>query len=129
MMGRFLCKVGIELLCEKDPQAARSSDLDMARNYARFGNLSKLWPIFHFRSGSITDLKEYSKDEEGYYETVDYYSYSIADFDNQYLLFRFSIGTDNWVISLNDPFPNPRIRKAVPGEKLDLIWYPKEKWQ
>lgn len=129
MMGRFLCKVGIELLCESNPNDARSNDLDLARNYARFGDTSNLWPIFYFKNGSLSDLKEYGKDNEGFYETVNYYSYSIAKFEEKYLLFGFSMGTDNWLISLNDPYPNPRIQQAVPGKKLDLIWYSKEEWQ
>lgn len=37
MLGRFLCKVGLELLCSEDPAKARSSEFDAARRYARGG--------------------------------------------------------------------------------------------
>ena len=39
------------------------------------------------------------------------------------------MGTDNWVICLNDPYPNPVICDAFPGEMLSLIWYSREEWQ
>jgi hypothetical protein len=126
MFGRFLCKVGIELLCLKDRNLASTQDLDKARRYARFGEFDGLWPIFHFSKGSLDDLKEITQDNLGFKEEINCYSYSLFEYQHSYLLFLFSMGTDYWVISLNDPFPTPVIQNAFPDDKLELIWYPKE---
>jgi hypothetical protein len=44
MLGRFLCKVGLELLCLSDPNQARLDSLSIARRYARFGEFKELYP-------------------------------------------------------------------------------------
>lgn len=126
MMGRFLCKVGIELLCLHDPIDARSEALFAARKYARFGKFDQIWPLFHFSRGNLHDFIRYSVDEEGVIQEVDYYSYSLFHYGDNQLLFRFSMGTDNWVICLDNPYPHPIIRNAFPEDKLKLIWYPKD---
>jgi len=128
MLGRFLCKVGLELLCFEDPIRARSSKFDAARRYAREGNQSKLWPIFHYSSEEISNLKKYLQGDQDVYERVTCYSFSLAEFRDRYTLFGFSIGTDNWIVSLNDPYPTPEIREAIPGGNLRLIWYADEQW-
>lgn len=56
-LGRFLCKIGVELLCSVDPTGARADAFKSARNYARYGSTSDLWPIFHYSSGGIRDLR------------------------------------------------------------------------
>jgi hypothetical protein len=129
VFGRFLCKVGIELLCLRDRNLARSKDLDKARRYARFGEFDGLWPIFHFSKGTIDDLKELRIDDLGFEEEVKCYSYFLFEYQKNYLLFLFSMGTDYWVVSLNDPFPTPVIREAFPDNKLELIWYSKEQYK
>lgn len=58
MLGRFLCKVGIELLCVADPADARTSRFDAARHYARCGPSRPLWPILWAQDGEIDDLKK-----------------------------------------------------------------------
>jgi len=35
----------------------------------------------------------------------------------------FTVGTDAWIVSLNDPYPTPAILETFAGPKLDLIWY------
>lgn len=125
-MGRFLCKIGIELVCLNDAVRARSSGLEKARKFARFGESQNLWPIFYFAKGSIDDLRRVRSDEKGLVEDVDCYSYALLEVGVSYLLLRFSMGTDNWVVCLNDPYPTPEINRAFPGEKLKLIWYSPE---
>ena len=39
------------------------------------------------------------------------------------LLVVLTVGTDVWVVCLNDPYPTPIIQDAVPGVPLKLIWY------
>lgn len=62
-------------------------------------------------------------DEEGLVEDIDCYSYALRDFGATYLLLRFGMGMDNWVVCLNNPYPTPEIRQAFPGKNLKLIWY------
>jgi hypothetical protein len=126
MLGRFFCKVGLELICSKNPDLARSGDFEKARRYARFGEFEGLWPIFHFSKGELSELRRVRKDEIGWLADVDCYSYSLFICNEQYWLFLFSMGTDNWIVSLNDPFPTPIIQEAFPNDKLNLIWYTPE---
>lgn len=125
VLGRFLCKVGIELICTTDRRRARSAALARARHYARFGEVEGLWPIFQFSTGRLADLKHSKQEGNEAVEEVLCYSYAVLDFGNRYLLFRFTIGTDNWVICLNDPYPHPEIRNAFPDCHLNLVWYSK----
>jgi hypothetical protein len=123
MLGRFFCKIGLELISLDNPDFARSEIFKKARRYARFGEFDGLWPIFHFSKGEPSDLHRYRKDKLGWREDVNCYSYSLFVCNEQYWLFLFSMGTDNWIVSLNDPFPPPIIQEAFPNDKLSLIWY------
>ncbi len=123
MFGRFLCKTGIELMRTVDSIQALAPQFDSARQYARYGTFAGIWPIFHYSHGDIDDLRERVSRGTEHFEEVTCYSYSIVDFESRYILYRFSMGTDNWVISLNDPFPPLEIMAAFPGARLDLIWY------
>ncbi|MBI9050126.1 MAG: hypothetical protein JEZ00_11945 [Anaerolineaceae bacterium] len=129
MLGRFLCKVGLELLCLNDSNQAKSDEFQASRQYARFGEFKGLWPIFHFTNGSLRELRRINTDEEGLLEEVDCYSYSLLFLKQDYVLFLFTMGTDNWVISLNDPYPKPAIRDVFPNNQLNLIWYSNEEWK
>ena len=55
-------------------------------------------------------------------EKVIIYSYEFVEVA-AYTIFRFSMGVDNWLICLDDPYPRPIIRAAFPGHDLELIWY------
>lgn len=123
IMGRFFLKVGLELICSKDSLHSRSDSFSLARRFARFGDFEGLWPIFHFQSGNLKDLKEQRIDRRGVTEEVFCYSYRLLEVVDKYMLSVLTIGTDTWVICLNDPYPTPAIRSAFPDEKLDLIWY------
>jgi hypothetical protein len=121
MLGCFLCKVGIELVCTLDQNDARSDNFRSAREFARFGSFSGLWPIFHFSMGKIQDLLRHRREPSTTKET-EYYSYVLVRC-HEYLLFHFGIGTDHFIISLNDPYPTPVIRQAFPYADLQMIWY------
>ena len=123
MMGRFFCKVGVELLCLDDPERARSPAFDQARDFARIGKGNDLWPIFHGQSGTLQDLKKRSVDAEGVLEEVFCYHYRLLEIRSRYTLLVLTVGTDVWVVSLNDPYPTPVIREALPHTTLELIWY------
>lgn len=126
MMGRFLCKVGVELVCLTDPTLARGGELRTARRFARQAAFEGLWPIFHFQSGTIASLETRTVDEQGPIEEVACYSYRLVNLGGTYTLLAFTVGTDTWVICLNDPFPTPSIRSCFPGQELALIWYSPE---
>jgi hypothetical protein len=132
MTGRFLGKIGLELLCLKDPDLARTPEFDDMRNYARRGTILDIWPLFHFLDGQIKDLVWLEPTVEGFKEEILCFSYAIFNVDgliapyNRYTLLRFTIGTDNWVICLNDRYPHPIIRNQFKGHELKLIWYSME---
>jgi len=123
MMGRFFCKVGLELLCLADPNYARSEAFSQSRRFARFGEFNGLWPIYHATSGEIRDLRHSYFDSAGCWQEVLCYRYGVCDFQGRYVLFALTVGTDTWVVSLNDPFATPDIQLAFPGMELKLIWY------
>jgi len=123
MMGRFFCKIGVELVCVADPVRARSDTFDQARQYARFGKVDWLWPVFHTEIGNLKDLRKRTTDSDGPIEEVFCYHYRLVDIGGKYVLLALTIGTDTWVVSLNDPFPTPVIRSAFPNNELSLIWY------
>lgn len=126
MMGRFLCKVGIELICSYDSDIARADTYSEARRFSRFGDFKGLWPIFHFQSGNMKDLKKQRKDSQGILEEVLCYHYQLFEVTRKYTVFSLNVGTDTWVISLNDPYPTQVICSAFPGQRLSLIWYRNE---
>jgi hypothetical protein len=132
MTGRFLGKVGLEILCLDDPQLAYTPEFDDIRNYARGGTTSDIWPLFHFSNGRIEDLIWLEPTIGGFKEEVLCYSYALFHADgivakhSQYTLLRFTIGTDNWVICLNDRYPHPIIREQFKDHDLKLIWYSRD---
>jgi hypothetical protein len=123
IMGRFFLKVGLELMCSTDPFLSRSDDFSRARHFARYGDFENLWPIFHFQSGNIENLKEQREDSQGIVEEVFCYSYRFFEVADKYTLFTLTVGIDTWIVCLNNPYPTPAICSAFPNEKLNLIWY------
>jgi hypothetical protein len=115
--------VGIELLCHSDTKLARSKEFMKARRFARFGEFEGLWPIFHVELGDIKAPKERATDADGILEEVFVYQYQLFNVVNMYTILGLTVGTDAWIVSLNDPYPSTIIRPAFPAHKLDLIWY------
>lgn len=125
MMSRFLGKVGIGVLATADLQMAMEVRFDALRNYARQGDVQRTWPLFHFsdeKSQSWKKPKLLGPTGDVLLEEVECYSYVFLEVAG-YTLFRFSIGTDNWVICMDDRYPSPAIRGAFPEKDLKLIWY------
>jgi hypothetical protein len=106
-----------------DSEQARAEAYDQSRRFARDGDFKGLWPIFHAQSKNLKDLTHQYADSEGVLEDVFCYEYRLLDFKGKYTLFALTVGTDTWVISLNDPFPTPEIELAFPELPLKLIWY------
>lgn len=123
MMGRFFCKVGVELICSKDREFARSDVFSQARGFSRFGDFKGLWPIFHVQSGSPNDLRERRTDSQGIIEEVFCYEYRVLEVSAICRVLSLTVGTDTWIVCLNDPYPHPMIRSAFPDQELQLIWY------
>jgi len=132
MLGRFLGKIGLGVLAISEPQRAYDKKFDRIRSYARFGNSEEIWPIFHYTKGDIGQWRStilFGAKGEALLEEVECYSWEIVKVGNAYELFRFSMGMDSWVISLNDPYPTPVIKSAFPDQELNLIWYSHEQWR
>lgn len=47
----------------------------------------------------------------------------MLEIDKKYTVVDFGIGTDHWLMLLNDPFPHSLIREAFPGRDVELIGY------
>lgn len=126
VFGRFLCKIGIELLCISNQDVARSARFEQARRFARYGDSRALWPIFHFAKGNIGDFRKIRVDRESPIEQVDCFGYSLLEVSQRYTLVHLRVGTDNWFICLDDPFPTPEITSAFPEQTVQRIWYSPE---
>lgn len=120
LLGRFLAKIGIELLCAGDKYDPRGDRFKDCRLYARYGSQNSLWPLFHFTEGTISGLARVNL--EGSVD-VDCYSYEIKSAGDEYVLFCLGVGTDRWVMCLDHKYPDPVIRDAFGGKELQLIWY------
>jgi len=128
MMGRFLCKIGMELICTVDPEEARSSRFDLARRYAREGSTNWLWPILMYSAGDYHGLKKWGRDEDGYYITSECYSFLLGDVERNRFL-EFGIGTDRYIITLDEPQSEVIAAAAVQDHRCRLLWYhPSEIW-
>lgn len=121
-IGRFLGKIGLELICLHNELVAHSTEFDNIRRYVRRGSTNDHWPIFHTTQGAIKDLFNYMEDGDTIKEDVVCYSYRLLEVA-PYVIFNFVVGTDSWVICLNDRYPTPAILSAFSGQKLELMWY------
>lgn len=116
MMGRFLGKIGLEMLARDHADFARSPRFDAARRFVRFGEPVKfLWPIFHLGSGSHP--------QSPHTEVTVFDTDGLIKGGDSYTLSCLTLGTETWVICLNDPLPHPVIRKSFPTRDLKLITY------
>jgi len=104
-IGRFLGKIGLEFLCRKDPEQARSAMFDDLRQYIREGIQKEIWPLFHATKGRLEELRAYHKREGEWCETVLCYEHSIRQAYEAYWLFSLRVGTDVWAICMNDRYP------------------------
>jgi len=102
MLGRFLCKIAVELICLKDPDSARSHKFADARKFAREGSTTELWPIFHLRPDHFEPLKRYSMDSDDLVITCDSYSFELIEFMDRFTLFALAVGHDVWAICVNE---------------------------
>jgi hypothetical protein len=127
-MGRFFGKIALELLCTKDPTAARSARYDELRSYVRKGIRRDIWPVFYSRVGDLSDVSRTGKDDAGYFEEVVCFEYSLVTIGD-YDLFSFRVGVDQWTVCMNDPYPMPTIQGAFPETPLQLVWYSLDEWR
>lgn len=123
MLGRFLCKVGLELICHVDPSEARSARFDRARRFARFGPWKPLWPMLSYECGSIEEQKTIKFDEQGAYVETECHSYWLGDVRG-FRIFEFGIGTSRYVISLDEPFCPLLLEAEMANPLHRVLWYP-----
>lgn len=126
-IGRFLGKIGIELICRYDRDKAREEEFRTLRKYIREGSLQDLWPIFHKVEGDIKSLFGYITSDNQVEEKVECYSYRLLQITT-YTVFNLKVGTDSWFICLNQKFPHPDIRNFM-GNDVNAIWYSKKQWK
>lgn len=128
-LGRFLGKIAIELYCLSDAARARHQRYNALRRYSRFGISQDIWPIFHCTIGSISELRQMEQDDEEVLLHSLCYQYSLADGPDGYELFSVRVGTDQWTLCTNDPYPTPAIREVFADRKLALMWYDRNEWK
>lgn len=127
-LGRFLGKIGLELLCLKNPAEARSVRYDELRTYVRRGIKREIWPLFHATIGTMHELRRVFDDGADHLEEVLCFDYSLLVV-GEYDLFSLRVGIDQWTICMNDPYPAPVIQSAFPETPLRLVWYSRGEWQ
>lgn len=128
MMGRFLCKIGVELLCVADSVEARHGQFDEARVYARQGSMAWLWPILHYQEGSLNQLKQWRHDDKGWLVEAECYTYWLGQV-NQHRVFEFGIGIDRYVITLDGPFSRLLLETQEANPGTQVLWYPPEAYR
>lgn len=129
-LGRFLGKIGIELICSYDSVFARSNEFDELRKYVRQGTQKELWTLFHSSIGKIESLFLFEETEDQLKENIVCYSYSLKQIE-KYFVLNLIVGTDSWIICLNHNNPTSilEIKKGFPDQNLQLIWYAKDEWK
>jgi len=126
-IGRFLGKIGIEIICHDNQEKARLDEFNEIRKYVREGSQMEIWPIFHSTEGDINSSFEYIKKAGNLEEKVTCYTYRVFQI-GAYTLLNLKIGTDSWFICLNQQFPHPEIIKFM-GNNVKAIWYSKQQWK
>ncbi len=126
-IGRFLGKIGIELICLYDRTTAREDQFADIRKYIREGSLKEIWPIFHETQGIVKDAFNYKLRKKNIEEIVTCYSYSLFKVGG-YIVFKLCVGTDTWFICLNQKFPHPSICQHM-GNSVNAIWYSSKQWK
>lgn len=127
-IGRFIGKIGIELICLQDRNLARSEEFQPIKDYVRRGFKDELWPVFH------SSDRDVEKDPPRRYETIngviteviECYSYSLLQ-TNGYWVFNLKTGRDSWFVCLNQQFPHPSLVPFL-GTRMNTLWYPKSSW-
>ena len=129
IIGRFLGKIGLELLASINYELAITSAFDELRNFVRFGSVNELWPIFWGSYGNLKDLKgPFIKKFDGIEQEINCYSYSLGISVNNEYCFAFLIGTDLLMINLSNRQPNPEFLKYLEVDHVNCVWYPDDSW-
>ena len=114
MMARFLGKIGLEILARDYPNLVRTLHFDQIRQFTRYGQPVRfLWPIFYGTTGgapTATPCEVCVLD-------------SNPDRKTTYTLSILTLGSECWIICLNDPYPTPEIKKSFPNIKIQALTY------
>ncbi len=102
LVGRFLLKMGIELLATSTTDV-RSSCFDSARQYARFGRCKQKWEVAYGLYPDRKDLLvEKREDEIGPLETRQIYRYEMGGMADGRIIFCFMFINHVFAICLSD---------------------------
>lgn len=129
ILGRFLGKMGLELLALTELNSALSSEFDEIRSFVRYGSTKHLWPIYCRQRGKIEDLKSpITWDGAEGSQEIDCYSYCLGKRITGETLFAFSIGTDDMLICLNHSLPKREYEDSLVGTNLVCVHYSDGEW-
>lgn len=125
MLGRFLCKVGLELACFADPEDVRSPRFDLARRYARIGPWNPIWPVLWYQAGRLDRLSVLrSAGGEQFFES-ECFNYWLGDVSG-HRLFEFGIGTDRFALALDDAFCPLLLKARVSDPSCRILCFSPE---
>ncbi len=128
MLGRFLGKMAIELLCESWPEDARSLRYDQLRTYVRRGVKNDLWAVASKKACDWRELVTRVPDGVDVLETIECYEYGIFDFPEE-RVFAFVFGGEAWAISMERPLPLASTTSILAEESYAPRWYSRDSWR
>ncbi len=125
VISRFMAKMAIGVLCCEDRAVAMSTQYDELREYARYGTLNRLWPVFMGKYGSLNDLSvgRIVGDRAVYETRLPSWSFIQIDLER---LFVFWIGTDLFLLNMDSRSTTCPIVIGDPLEKPKCLWYSPE---
>ncbi|NDY57868.1 HNH endonuclease [Desulfovibrio sulfodismutans] len=121
MMGRFLLKIGIELLCYNGIDVTSNKRFYQARKFSRYGNFKELWPIFHYNNGNLSDLVKNGEDNLGIFQEIFCYQFNIFEYTD-YIILSLQVGIDVFSVCIDEQYPSPNMEKCFPHD-LHILYY------
>jgi hypothetical protein len=123
-LGRFIGKMGLEVLAKHDVRLALQNRYDELRKFVRFGTTSRLWAVYWGLQGEIADFTDVKLLADELIVEHECYRYALGETIEKGHLFAFGIGTDLWVISLANRLPQCDVESCIEGTPLTCVFYP-----
>jgi len=123
MIGRFLGKIALEAYCLRNPETAKAARFDPLRHYVRYGVKQELWPLFHDVLLNPSELRAALCCGR-----LPIWEGRIMETPDNYLLFWFRLGPEQWSLCMNIQFPTTDIPELMSDFKERCIWYPSSSW-
>lgn len=127
-LGRFLGKIGLELLASTDVRLALDGRYDALRKFVRFGTTSRLWAVYWGSQGEVDDFNESTVRQGELFVEHECYRYALGETTSGGHILAFGIGSDVWVILMAHRLPQRMAESSIEGIPLTCIFYPDGSW-